>query len=170
MCADLIGPPPVPVNNSLAELETRQICRTEIKVVYSAPIPGLVLGPIVLGVGENGAVVSLFPGTFTARAEMFLCDGSGQLVPGVAFRGETIVDFTASVGARRRIVIFAIDTRTPDELSPYEQNFAPIITSIEITPQTVAIGQTATITVCVPLLQQLLVRAHNFTYDIAFRI
>jgi hypothetical protein len=151
LCADLIGPPPIPVNNSLAELETRQICKTVIRVEYSTPIR-LVLGDIVLGIGENGAVISLFPGTFTATAEMFLCDGLGRLLPvgeppRVAFRGETIVDFTASTsGQRRSIVIYAIDTRTPDELSPYEQNFAPIITSIEITPQTVAIGQTATIT------------------------
>jgi len=147
LCADLIGPPPIPVNNSLAERETRQICQTVINVVYSSPISGVVLGPIVLGIGENGAVISLFPGTFTATAEMRLCDGRGLLLPDVAFRGETIVDFTASTsGQRRSIVIFAIDTRTPDELSPYEQNFAPIITSIEINPQTVAIGQTATIT------------------------
>ena len=156
LCADLIGPRPIPVNNSLAERETRQICRTEIIVEYSTPIR-IELGPIVLGIGENGAVISLFPGTFTATAEMFLCDGRGRLLPvggppEVAFRGETIVDFTASAGQRRSIVIYAIDTWTPDELSPYEQNFAPIITSIEINPQTVAIGQTATITVRVPCL------------------
>ena len=37
LCADLIGPRPIPVNNSLAERETRQICQTVINVEYSTP-------------------------------------------------------------------------------------------------------------------------------------
>ena len=100
------------------------------------------------GRDQNGAVISLYPGVFDIRCEIWVCDVITDVMhPDPAFVGESTVDYTTNTGRDRGILIYAIDVRTPVGLSPFEQNFAPMITSLEINPQTASIGETVNLLV-----------------------
>ena len=100
----------------------------------------------MLGRGANGAQISLFPGTFQVSSRVWVCDGvTGAELDGVAYRGESTVAYTG-VGAMS-IIVYAVDVWTVLDLDPFVQNFAPLITSIQINPQTVNVGEPAKITV-----------------------
>ena len=72
-------------------------------------------------------------------ADVYVCDGvTGAELDGVAYRGEATVAYTC-VGAMS-IIVYAVDVRTVLDLDPFVQNFAPLITSIQINPQTVNVG------------------------------
>ena len=122
------------------------VCQSTTTVVYLSPST-VTLGPMVLGRGQNGAVISLYPGVFRIMTEVRVCDSAGRVLPELAFFGQSKVDFTGSTGQPIRIVQYAIDVRTSPDLDPFEQNFAPLITSIQLTPHTASIGETVAVTV-----------------------
>ena len=131
-----------------AEAAEDYACRTEITVTYSQPEQGPTLGPIVLGRGANGAAVSLYPGTFRASSTVWVCNAVTNVMEGLpAYRGEANVVYDGS--SSMSIVLYAIDVRQPLNVASL-QNFAPLITSIQINAQTVDVGEAATITVCPP--------------------
>ena len=121
-------------------------CRTNTWVQYTQPAAGPRLGPIVLGRGANGAQISLYPGSFRVSSDIYICDGvTGAELDGVAYRGESPVAYDG-VGTMS-IIVYAIDVRTVLDLDPFVQNFAPFISSIQINPQTVNVGEPAMIKV-----------------------
>ena len=123
--------------------------RTNIWVQYTQPAAGPKLGPIVLGRGANGGSISLYPGTFTVSSEVYVCNRATNVeLPNAAYRGETTV---VNDGSRSMsIVVYAIDVRQPLNVGRYQNNFAPLVTSIQINAKTVDVGEAATITVCAP--------------------
>ena len=102
------------------------------------------LGPIVLGRGQNGATISLHPGTFIATAEVHICNAEGETEDAVAYRGVTrLIDWRSSSDDGTSIVIYAIDIRahTADEAVDYD--VPPVIMSIEISPRTIEVDGSA---------------------------
>lgn len=134
------------VSTSTADVfVAEELCQTSITVQYQDVVDEPMLGPILLGHGQNGATISLHPGTFIATAEVRICTTAGQPEASVAYRGVTqVIDLRSSLNRPTSIVIHAIDIRgyAADEAVDYD--VPPVIMSIEISPRTIDIGGEAT--------------------------
>lgn len=140
-----------------AVFATEELCTTNITVQYQDVGGEPMLGPIVLGRGQNGATISLHPGTFIATAEVHICNAEGETEDAVAYRGVTrLIDWRSSSDDGTSIVIYAIDIRahTADEAVDYD--VPPVIMSIEISPRTIEVDGSAA---------QIVATARDFNYE-----
>lgn len=125
-----------------------ELCVANITVRYQDGANEL-LGPIMLGRGQNGGSISLRPGQFVASAEVKVCGADGSTVDEVAFRGSTsLLDWRSMSGRSSEIVIHAVDVRRyylDGAGVGGDQPVAPLIMSISILPSTVQVEESVRI-------------------------
>lgn len=140
------------ISTAAAQESREELCVANITVRYQDGANEL-LGPIMLGRGQNGGSISLRPGQFVASAEVKVCGADGSTVDEVAFRGSTtLLDWRSTGGRSSEIVIHAVDVRRyylDGAGVGGDQPVAPLILNVWINPTTahvndeVRIGVTA---------------------------
>jgi len=122
-------------------------CEARFFVEYLTPSGSPALGPIILGANSNGISLSLHPGLLRVNVTVYGCDkATGNVNQDPLYKGESSAVDYFEEGGELSIMILALDTRIVDS-SPIaeEQNFAPMIVSVAVSPLNVKPNEIVTI-------------------------